>query len=84
MKAEEILKLWIDRKLQINPEGDFSSKVMSRIYRYEEQRKKPLFDISWLMEIAASNPFAKAAMIMTAAMAGVLKVVFLLFTILWC
>jgi hypothetical protein len=84
MKTEEILKLWADTKLQINPEGDFSSKVMSRIYEYDRQRKKPLFDISWLVEIATSNPLAKAAMIMTAAMAGVLRVVFLMCTLLWC
>jgi len=84
MKAEEILKLWTDRKLQINPEGDFSSKVMCRIYKYEEQRRKPLFNISRLVEIATSNPLAKAAMIMIAAMAGVLRVVFLLCTFLWC
>jgi len=84
MKNEEILKLWTDRKLQMETEGDFSAKVMSRIYKYEEQRKKPLFNISRLVEIATSNPLAKAAMIMTAAMAGVLRVVFLLCTFLWC
>ena len=84
MKTEEILKLWQDRKLQMETEGDFSAKVMGRIYKYEEQRRKPLFNISRLVEIATSNPLAKAAMIMTAVMAGVLRVVFLFYTLLWC
>jgi len=84
MKTEEILKLWTDTKLQINPERDFSSKVMSRIYEYDRQRKKPLFDISRLVEIATSNPLTKAAMIIGGAAIGVLRIVFLLRTFLWC
>lgn len=84
MKTEEILKLWKDGKLQTETERDFPDKVMSRIYKYEEQSRKPLFDISWLVEIVTSNPLAKAAMIMTAAMVGVLRVAFLLGTLLWC
>jgi len=84
MNTEELLKLWTDTKLQINQERDFSSKVMSRIYRYEEQRRKPLFDISRLVEIATSNPLAKAAVIVGGAAIGVLRIVFLLRTFLWC
>jgi len=57
---------------------------MSRIYRYEEQRRKPLFDISRLVEIATSNPLAKAAVIAGGAAIGVLRIVFLLHTFLWC
>jgi len=84
MKTEEILKFWKDKKCQMETEGDFSSKVMGRIYRYEQQRKKSLFDIARLVEIAASNPLAKAAMIIGGAAIGVLRIVFLLRTFLWC
>jgi len=84
MKTQEILKLWTDTKLQIGPERDFSSKVMSRIYEYDRQRRKSLFDISRLVEIVTSNPLAKAAMIIGGVAIGVLRIVFLLRSFLWC
>ncbi len=84
MKSKEVYEIWKTGKRQIEITNGFSDKVIDRIREYEKQRTQYFFAVHRLIEAAFSNPLAKAGMIATGAIVGILRIVFLLYAILWC
>lgn len=84
MKSERIYNAWKEQKSRIEVGSDFSPKVMSRIYRYEQEKPANLFDVNALIEWILSRPFAKAGLVAVAAAGGVIRVAFVLCTFLRC
>ncbi len=83
MKNEELYKAWKENKGQIDISKDFSEKVMHRVNIYEENRRKPLFDINRLIEIISASTIAKAAMIAGGAIVGFVRVAIMIHTVLF-
>ena len=83
MKNEELYKAWKENKGQIDISEDFSAKVIHRVNFYEENRRKPLFDINRLIEKISASTMAKAAMIAGGAIVGFVRIALMIHTVLF-
>jgi hypothetical protein len=84
MKNKDIYEIWKTDKKKVDITSDFSVRVMNKIYKYEKQENQGFFAIYRLIDAVFANPFAKVGMIAAGATAGVLRIVFLLYALLWC
>ncbi len=62
MKSEQILTAWKEQRSTVAIGADLSDKVMNQIYRYEQEKAAPLFDVQGFIEHLTNRPFAKAAL----------------------
>ncbi len=76
MKTEEIYNTWKKQKNQIEVSKSFSGKVMNRIYQYEQNKCKSLFNVQSLIELMSAHTLAKAGLILTGGVVGFIRVVF--------
>ncbi len=84
MKSEEIYNAWKERKSQIDIRENFADELMNRIYRYEQKKRTPLLDGPRLIELISAHRFVKAAVITAGAMAGFVRIMFVVYTFLAC
>lgn len=84
MKSEEIYKAWKERKTQIEIRENFKDEVMNRIYRYEHDRGRPLFDVQRLVELISEHRLAKAAVVTAGAGVGFVRIFLVVYTFLAC
>ena len=84
MKSEEIYNAWKERKSQINIRENFADELMNRIYRYEQKKRKPLFDGHRLMELISSHRFIKAGVVTAGAVTGLVRIMFVVYAFLAC
>ncbi len=84
MKTDEIYNAWKEQKSQIDVDKGFSEKVMSRIYQYEQQKRRPLFDGHRLIEFISTRPLGKAAVVTTGVLIGFVRMTFVVYAFLWC
>ncbi len=82
MKSEEIFDSWKRQRRQVEVREDFTDGVMSRIYKYEQNKRKTLFDVQNLIKLISAHPLAQAALILAGSVAGIIRVVFLVSMIL--
>jgi len=59
MKKEEVYNTWRNKKSQIGIGSNFTKEVMNQVYEYEREKRKPLFDVQWLVELISAHPLAK-------------------------
>jgi len=74
MKRQEIYNAWKETKRQIDISEDFSRQMLNQIYRYEREKRKPLFDVDRLIERISAHPFAQAGLIAAGAVGGIVRV----------
>jgi hypothetical protein len=84
MKTEEIYNEWKEQKNQIDAGVGFSDKVISRIYQYERQKRKSLFDGHRLIELISTRPLGKAAVVTAGVLAGFVRIAFVVYAFLNC
>ncbi|MHC4727230.1 MAG: hypothetical protein ACYS17_08355 [Planctomycetota bacterium] len=84
MKSEEIYNTWKEHKSQIDLRENFADEVMNRIYRYERDKRRPMFDVQGLIELISKHRFAKAAVVMAGAATGLVRIMFVIYTFLAC
>jgi hypothetical protein len=84
MKTEEIYNTWKEQKHQIDVGKGFSEKVMSRIYQYEREKRKPLFDGHRLIELISTRPLGKAAVVTAGLLIGFVRMTTVVYAFLWC
>lgn len=84
MKSEEIYTAWKEHKSQIDLRENFVDEVMNRIYRYERDKGRPLFDAQQLIELISAHRFAKAAVVTAGAMAGLVRISLVVYAFLAC
>ena len=84
MKSEEIYDAWKERKSQIDLRGNFADEVMNQIYRYEQKKRKPLFDGHRLIELISAHRFVKAGVVTAGAVTGLVRIMFVVYAFLAC
>jgi hypothetical protein len=84
MKSEKIYNAWKEWKSQIGVRENFSDEVMKRIYRYERDKRKPLFDGQRLIELISAHRFAKTGMVAAGVVTGLVRIMFVVYTFLVC
>jgi hypothetical protein len=84
MKSEEIYKAWKERKSQIDIRENFSDELMNRIYRYEQKKRKPLFDAHRVIELISAHRFVKAGVVTAGAVTGFVRIMFVVYAFLAC
>jgi hypothetical protein len=84
MKSEEIYNAWKERKSQIDIRENFSDELMNQIYRYESEKRKPLFNGHRLIELISTRPLGKAAVVTAGAAIGLVRVMIVIYAFLAC
>ncbi len=84
MKSEEIYNAWKGRKSQTDIRESFADELMNRIYRYEREKRKPLFNGNRLIELISTRPLGKAAVVTAGAAIGLIRVMFVVYAFLAC
>ena len=84
MKSEEIYNAWKERKSQIDIRENFSDELMNRIYLHEQKKRKPLFDGHRLIELISAHRFVKAGVVTAGAVAGLVRIMFVVYAFLAC
>lgn len=84
MKTDEIYNAWKEQKGQIDVDKAFSEEVMSRIYKYERQKRKPLFDGHRLIELISTRPLGKVAVVAAGVLIGFVRITFVIYAFLGC
>ena len=82
MKRQEVYNAWKKQKSQIDIRKNFTDEVMNQVYRYEHKKRKPLFNIQWLVELVSAHPMAKAGLIAAGAVTGLVRLIFIIIMIL--
>jgi len=82
MKTEEIYNTWKEQKSQIEVGKGFSDKVMNQICRYEQNKRKSLFDMQSLIEFMSAHTLVRAGLILTGGVVGFIRVVFVVTMVL--
>jgi len=76
MKSEEVYDTWKEEKSQIDIRQDFADEVMNQVYQYARKKTKRLLDVQWLIDLISAHPLAKAGLIAAGAIAGFVRVAF--------
>ena len=84
MKSEEIYNAWKERKSQIDIRENFADELMNQIYRYEREKRKPLFDAHRVIELISAHRFVKAGVVTAGAVTGLVRIMFVVYTFLAC
>jgi hypothetical protein len=84
MKSEKIYDAWKEHKSQIDLRENFAGEVMNKIYLYERDKGRPLFDVQRLIELISAHRFAKAGVVTAGVVAGLARIIFVVYPILAC
>lgn len=84
MKSEEIYDAWKERKSQIDLRGNFADEVMNQIYQYERDKGRPLFDVQRLIELISAHRFVKTGVVTAGVVAGLVRIMFVVYNFLAC
>lgn len=76
MKPQEIYEPWKESKRQVEVPENFANEVMDRIHQCGQKKGKSLFDIRPFVELIVGHPLARPAMVAAGALAGILRIVF--------
>ena len=82
MKRQEVYNAWKKQKSQIDIRGNFANEVMSQVYQYEQKKRKPLFNLHWLVELVSAHPVAQAGLVAAGAITGLVRLVFIILMVL--
>lgn len=84
MNREEIYHAWKEEKKRIEIREEFSDEVMGLIYDYEQTKSRSLLPGHRLVELVSAHPFVKAAVVTVAAVAGLVRIMFVAYAFLGC
>ena len=84
MKSEEIYDSWKESKSQIDIRENFADEVMNQIYQYEHDKRRPLFDVQRLIELISAHRFVKAGVVTASVVAGLVRIIFVVYPFLAC
>lgn len=82
MKSEEVYGTWKEEKNQVDIRENFTDEVMNQVYQYAQKKRKPLFDVQWLIELISAHPLAKAGLVAAGAVTGLIRLAFMIVVIL--
>jgi hypothetical protein len=84
MKDNERYNTWIESKRKIEIRKSFANEVMSQIYQYERDKRKPLLNSQHLIKLISAHRFVKAGLVTAGAVTGLARIMFVIYTILAC
>ena len=84
MRSEELYNAWKDTKRQVDVGDGFADEVMDQLYRYEGQKRPPLFEWHGLIELVSAHPLAKVGLIAIGAVTGLVRIMFVVYAFLGC
>ena len=84
MKSEDNFNAWKESKSRIDISENFTGELMNRIYQYERDKAKPLFDAERLIELISAHRFAKAGVLAAGVVTGLVRITLVLYTLLAC
>ena len=76
MDTEKIYNLWKNKKNPFEINQNFSDRVMKRISRYEQKKRKPLFDMYKIIDFISIQPLAQAVFFVAGAIVGFVRLIF--------
>ena len=76
MKSKELFESWKEEKRKVDVPERFADEAMEQIYKYERERKKPTFPAEWIEEFISAYWLARAGLVVAAAVAGFVRVAF--------
>ena len=82
MNNEDIYNAWKGKKHQVEISESFTDSVMNQIRRYEQNKRKSLFNVQSLIELMSAHTLAKAGLILTGGVVGFIRVVFVVTMVL--
>ena len=82
MKSEELYEAWKETKRKVISSESFENNVMNQIYKHERERKETPFGTKRLIDFVSAHSFAQAALVAIGFMAGFMRMVFIIVTIL--
>ena len=82
MKRQEAYAAWKTQRKQAEATGDFTGAVMSKIHEYNRSRRSFRSDIEGLIDSILLHPLAKVGLVAAGAIAGVVRVIFMLYAFL--
>jgi hypothetical protein len=74
MKNEEIYSAWTEQCRHIEVSQAFSDRLMTRIYRYEQEKRTWPFSVQQLVELISARPWTKVALLGTGAVIGLIRI----------
>ena len=83
MKSEKIYDDWKKQRSHVEVRQNFTERAMNQIYQYEQNKRKPLFDMQRLVEFVSVHPLAKAGLIAVGAVTGFVRVAFMIHVLLF-
>ena len=75
MNNEKIYDAWKENKRKVEIRENFTDEVMTQIRQYEQNKLKSLFNLHRLIELMSAHMLAKAGLILTAGVVGLIRVV---------
>ena len=84
MRSDEVYNTWKDKKHQIDVGDNFADEVMNRIRRYERDKSRGLAGLRLLVDVISGHPLAQAGLVAAGAVAGIIRVAFVVCTFLRC
>jgi hypothetical protein len=74
MKNEEIYNAWTARNRRIEVGQAFSDRLMIRIYQCEREKRRWPLSAQQLVGLISARPLAKAALLGTGALIGLIRI----------
>ena len=82
MKNREVYESWKQEKRQIDISGSFTGEVMDQINAWEQSRKNTQLKTERLIELISFHLLAKTGLVAAGAIAGILRLIIMIHTIL--
>jgi len=82
MKNHEVYESWKQVKSQIDVSQNFTGEVMDQINSWEQSRNFRRFNVARFVELISFHPLAKTGLVAAGAIAGILRLMIMIHTIL--
>ena len=77
MDIKKNYNLWKNKKNHLEINQNFPDIVMNRINQYEQKKRKPFFDMYKIIDLISIQPLAKVALFVAGAIAGFVRLIFI-------
>ena len=84
MRSDEVYNTWKDKKHQIDVGDSFADEVMNQVRRYEQGKSRRLAGLRLLVDVISGHPLAQGGLVLAGAIAGLIRVAFVVCAFLRC
>jgi len=84
MKGEQVYNTWKNGKRQIDVSEGFADELMNRVHQYEQRKNRAFVGLLRLLGLISEHPLAQAGLLIAGAIAGLIRVAFVVCMFLKC